>query len=272
MPNFLSGILAVLLATPCSAPFLGSAITYALTQEISTIFIIFIAIGLGFALPYFVLLLAPKAVYLLPKPGNWMNNIKKIMASFLMATQVWIIYILMSSLGFMWAMIVAIIGVILIKAVTLKSTKAKILASLMLVLIALFVPTYASNHNQIQSSKQISKDALWQKFDEAKISQYVAEGKIVVVDITAKWCITCKYNKFRVLNDADIIKKLKSANIVALRGDITTPNKKTMDYLHKHNRFAIPFNIVYGPNAPDGLASEVILTKKDLLHLIDKAK
>jgi len=271
IPNFLSGILAVLLATPCSAPFLGSAITYALTQETSTIFIIFTAIGVGFALPYFVLLLVPQAVYLLPKPGNWMNNIKKIMASFLMATQVWIIYVLMSSLGFIWAMVVALIGMILIKAITLKSTKAKLLVTVILVIFSFFIPLNAKNYNQIQTSKEISKDALWQKFSEEKISKYVSEGKVVVVDITARWCITCKYNKFRVFNDKEVTKKLQSKDIVALRGDITTPNKKIMNYLHKHGRYAIPFNIVYGQSAPDGLVSEVILTKGDLFKLLEQA-
>ena len=271
-PNFLSGILAVLLATPCSAPFLGSAITFALTQNISTIFIIFIAIGVGFSAPYFVLILAPKAVYLLPKPGSWMNNIKKIMASFLIATQVWIIYILMSSIGFTWAIITAIIGTLLIKSITFKNTKAKLLTSAVLVIIAFFVPVNAKNYSHLQVQKEISKDAVWQKFSEEKISKYVKEGKIVVVDITARWCITCKYNKFRVFNDENIIKRLKSDEIVALRGNITTPNEEIMDYLHRNNRFAIPFNIVYGPSAPNGLASKVILTKADLLELIDKAK
>ncbi|MBL6664889.1 MAG: thioredoxin family protein [Rickettsiales bacterium] len=272
MPNFLSGILAVMLATPCSAPFLGSAITFALTQDIKTIFIIFTAIGIGFALPYFILLATPRAVYLLPKPGNWMNNIKKIMASFLIATQIWIIYILMSSLGFIWAMVTAIIGIILIKTIAFKNIKAKLITTSILIIATFCMPQIAKNHKQINNTKQIEKDAIWENFSEDKIKKYVADGKVVIVDITAKWCITCKYNKFKVLNTNEVIQKLKEKDIVALRGDITTPNEKTMAYLHKHNRYAIPFNIVYGPSLPNGKATKVIVTKEELFELIEKAK
>ena len=272
MPNFLSGILAVMLATPCSAPFLGSAITFALTQDIKTIFIIFTAIGVGFALPYVILLIIPQAVYLLPKPGQWMNNIKKLMASFLIATQIWIIYILMSSLGFIWAIILAILGIIMLKTLSLQNIKAKLLTTLLLAISTFFIPQFSKNLQQINIAKQTTKDAIWQNFSEEKIQKYVKEGKIVVVDITAKWCITCKYNKLRVLNQNDVIQKLKDKNIIALRGDITTPNEKIMQYLHKHNRYAIPFNAVYGPSLENGEATKVVLTKEELFSLINKAE
>jgi len=214
--NFLSGILAVLLATPCSAPFLGSAISFALTQNFSTIFIIFLLIGIGFSLPYFILLINPRIVYLLPKPGNWMLKVKKLMAFFLILTITWLGYTL------------------------------------------------------IDQNKSNNNDG-WQEFNEEEIASLVAEGKTVIVDITADWCITCKFNKARVLNDAEVLNKLNSSYIVKMRGDITKPNEKIMNFLHKNNRFAIPFNAIYGPNAKNGLLTSELLNKKDLLELINQA-
>lgn len=272
LPNFLSGILAVMLATPCSAPFLGSAITFGLTQDISTIFIIFFAIGIGFASPYFLLLISPKLVYLLPKPGNWMNKIKKMMAGFLIATIIWIIYILMSSIGFIWAMILAVIGILIIKTLTLKSPKIKIISLIILTILSFITPINAQKYLQIKQANEISKNSIWQEFSEEKLAKYVKEDKVVIVDITAKWCITCKFNKLRVLQSQDFINKIKSNNIITLRGDITVPNEKIMNYLHKNNRFAIPFNAVYGPKAKDGIATDVVLSKEKLFKIIDEVQ
>ena len=92
-----------------------------------------------------------------------------------------------------------------------------------------------------------------------------------MVDVTADWCLTCKLNKTRVLNDKDVIKKLKSPNIIAMRADITKPNEEVMNFLRQHNRFAIPFNAVFGPNAKNGILASEFLKKKDFLDLIDKA-
>lgn len=272
IPNFLSGILAVLLATPCSAPFLGTAITFALTQNITSIFVVFLAIGVGFSLPYFILLITPKLVYLFPKSGPWMFVVKKIMAGFLMATLVWILYILMNNIGFFLAILVAIIGILILKILTTKLGIFKIILILLLSLGSFLIPLKSE---AIKSEEQINKqfeNSLWQKFQEEEIAKYVAEGKIVIVDITADWCITCKFNKLRVFSDKEVIAKLKDTQIIAMRGDITIPDQKIMSYLHMNNRFAIPFNAVYGPNATNGIVTKVVLSKEDFFEILNKAK
>lgn len=213
--NFLSGILAVLLATPCSAPFLGTAISFALTQNIITIFLIFTAIAIGVASPYILLLITPKLVHLLPKPGKWMLITKKIMASFLVLTIIWLLFILIDI-------------------------------------------------------KETSKD-IWIKFDQKQIPTLVSQGKTVVIDVTANWCLTCKLNKTMVLNDKKVVAKLNQANIVAMRADITKPNQEVMDFLRANNRFAIPFNAVYGPKIPNGKVTSELLNKEELLQLINQA-
>ena len=268
VPNFLSGILAVLLATPCSAPFLGSAISFALVENFSVIFLVFIGIGIGFAAPYIALLISPQLVYLLPKSGMWMVKVKQLMSGFLAATVLWLVYILSHNIGAIPALIIAGIATTILLCFGIKSVVFKYLAILAVVITAFAIPSDLKNKVEVRVG---AHDAMWREFDEIEIYRQVAKGKIVVVDITADWCLTCKFNKARVLEDKEVVEKLRDGNIVALRGDITKPNEEIMNYLRKNNRFAIPFNAVYGPNAKTGLLASEFLTKKELLELIQKA-
>jgi suppressor for copper-sensitivity B len=269
LPNFLSGILAVLLATPCSAPFLGAAISFALVQSFFVIFLIFFFIGIGFSLPYFILIFAPKLVYILPRPGNWMIQIKQLMAGLLAATVIWLIYVLSHNIGALPAFLAGIIAVAILACFKIKMEFLKFLAIATLVISSFLLPM------KLQKQQKISKDSyesFWIEFDEAKLHQLIIEGKTVVVDITADWCLSCKFNKIRVLQNKEVIAKLNGGDIIAMRGDITKPNEEIINFLHKNNRFAIPFNAVYGPKAPDGLLASELLTKKELFELIEKAQ
>ncbi|MDX2082853.1 MAG: protein-disulfide reductase DsbD family protein [Rickettsiales bacterium] len=268
IPNFLSGILAVLLATPCSAPILGSAISFALTQNLLVILIIFFSIGLGVAAPYFILIASPKLVYLLPKPGNWMLQVKKIMAFLLALTIVWLAVTLSDNIGMIQALVLLILAALLILCFEIKFKFIKFLAIITIAATCFAIPRYsATSHPQ-----EISKNQLWLNFDEKLIHQLVMQNKVVIVDVTADWCLTCKINKLTVLNNDEVVKKLHDPNIVAMRADITKPNMEVLEYLRRHNRFAIPFNAVYGPNAKNGLLTSELLTKKELLKLIEQAQ
>ncbi len=267
IPNFLSGILAVLLATPCSAPLLGSAITFALTQKISIIFLTFFGIGAGFASPYIALLIFPKLVYLLPKPGQWMLKVKKTMAVLLAITVVWLVYILSHNIGMMPAFTIVILAMLLLLCFEIRFKFLKLLAFVTLLAAIFSLPT----HLEKQPRPQEDAGNIWINFDEMRLHQLVTEGKTVVIDVTADWCITCKVNKLTVLSSEELVAKLGSQNIVAMRADITKPDAEVMNFLRKHGRFAIPFNAVYGPHAKSGLLTSELLTKKELLELIDKA-
>jgi suppressor for copper-sensitivity B len=269
IPNFLSGILAVLLATPCSAPFLGSAISFALTQNFSTIFLIFISIGIGFCLPYIILLISPKLVHLLPKPGSWMLQIKQLLAGLLAATIMWLVYVLSQNIGVMPALLAGALAISILACVKIRSEFLKYFSIAVIASATFALSSGLKNH---QAAKKEIYESFWLSFDEAEIYKRVAQGQVVVVDVTADWCLSCKFNKLRVLQNAEVMSKLKSGNIVAMRGDITKPNEEIMKYLHKNNRFAIPFNAVYGPNAKQGLLTSELLTKKELFELIEKAK
>lgn len=267
IPNFLSGILAVMLATPCSAPFLGAAISFGLTQNLLTIFTIFFFIGIGFAMPYIILSFRPQIVYFLPKPGNWMLAVKKIMASFLILTILWLLWILSDNSGLKSALFIATLSILIFVAFKIKTKLLKFLILFLLILTSFL----STNFIKEDFANEVEFKNNWQKFDEKAIPQLVLEGKTVIVSITADWCITCKFNKIRVFKNKEVVEKLKNSNIIKMRGDITKPNEEIMNYLHKNNRFAIPFNAVYGPNDKNGSITSELLSKKELFELIDKA-
>jgi suppressor for copper-sensitivity B len=112
----------------------------------------------------------------------------------------------------------------------------------------------------------------WQPFARTSIPRLVAEGKTVVVDVTAEWCLTCQVNKRLVLTDTDVAARLKAPDVVTLRADWTRPDPTIAEYLASHGRYGIPFNIVYGPGQPDGLVLPELLTTTAMLEALETAK
>jgi len=269
LPNFLSGILAVLLATPCSAPFLGTAISFALSQNFITILLIFSCIGIGFAMPYLILILSPKLINFLPKPGRWMMRIKQIMAGFLLATMVWLNFVLSNIIGIIPVLILSIISIVVFFVFKIKKFILRTVLLLILIILAFTLPLEFHSHQKKMKSEI---DSYWNVFDESILNKLISQNKIILVDVTADWCITCKFNKILVLNSNEIVDLLKSGKVIGIRADITKPDPEVMKFLAKHNRFAIPFNAVYGPNAPQGLLTSEFLNKNELLLLINKVQ
>ena len=269
IPNFLSGILAVLLATPCSAPFLGSAISFAITQDFFTILLIFTFIGVGFSAPYIILIISPQLINFLPKPGKWMIKIKHLMAGFLVATAVWLTFVLSNTIGIFPSLLVAVFSVLIFCSLKIKTKMVKVIFITLVIILSFTLP-FDFHDRQLKLKSE--QDTYWQFFDESILQNLIAQNKIIIVDVTADWCLTCKFNKMLVLNDKEITRKLKSGEIIGLRADITKPDSDVMKFLAKHNRYAIPFNAVYGPNAKNGLLASEFLNKKQLLILIEKAR
>lgn len=270
IPNFLSGVLAVLLATPCSAPFLGTAISFALSQDALQIFLIFTVMALGLSFPYFILITFPSLYRLFPRPGDWMNVVKKVMAGFLLATVIWLIYILTDNIGVLASYLIAFLAVFILAVLKINlHNKTKIIFLAIIILSMFMLPSKLMDFSKIHEKKY---DELWIKFDLSKVSILIEEGKVVVVDITADWCITCKLNKSLVLDSTQVVAKLKSADIVAMRGDLTKPDEEILNFMRSHNRYGIPFNIVYGPNAKNGILVGELLDKSSLIEAIKKAK
>ncbi|WP_305372717.1 protein-disulfide reductase DsbD family protein [Photobacterium leiognathi] len=266
--HIIQGMFATLLATPCSAPFLGTAVAFALATDIPTMFVIFTALAIGMALPWILVSIFPSIALALPKPGIWMNKVKYLFGAMMLMTSIWLLSLLKSHLSEVWLYIasVMVFGAMLIRVWQVHGYRqAVILGS---IIIGLTIG--ASFLNQ-RESKLLPPEPAWKALSTQAINDYVSAGNVVFVDLTADWCVTCKANKLGVLLREPVYSTLLSDNIVPMRGDWTVPSKKVTTFLQDHGRFGVPFNIVYGPNAPAGIELPVILTEDAVLNAIKKA-
>ncbi len=264
--HFLTGALATLLATPCTAPFLGTAIAFALSRGPGEIYAIFFALGLGLSLPYLAVAAAPGIATRLPRPGAWMATLRRILALALAATGLWLLWVLSSSSGLPVSLAV---GVLMIAAVGALALMQRARLAVVAMIVFAFIAPQALGTST--TPERVADGDLWRPFDRAEIPRLVAAGKTVVVDVTADWCLTCQVNKRLVIADEAISKRLKAPDVVALRADWTRPDRAIADYLASHGRYGIPFNVVYGPGRPDGVVLPELLTVSAMVEAIETA-
>ena len=270
--HFLTGALATLLATPCSAPFLGPAVGFALARGPGEILAVFVALGLGLAAPYLAVAALPGLATRLPRPGRWMIRLKQVMGFALIATAAWLVSVLAAQIGVASALAALAGGVVLMLLLGLRARRRKFgraaFAAIAVVAAAtLIAPAWLA---RIPAYSE-PNGGPWRTFEEARIATYVAEGKTVFVDVTADWCITCKANKAVVLNQGAVAKRLAGEPVVALVADWTRPDERIGAYLARFGRYGIPFNVVYGPGAPEGIPLPELLTSAEVIAALDRA-
>ena len=219
--NFFLGSFITILSTPCSAPFIGTAVGFAFISSDQIIFLIFFCISLGLSSPYIILATKPQILLFLPKPGLWMKKFKYFLSLLLILTAIWLSKVLLI---------------------------------------------------QINAINNDSKNNNWIDFDTIKISELVNENKIVFVDITADWCLTCFYNKKTVLDRKKVKNIFETYNVKKIRGDLTKPNKEIDEYINSFGRFGIPFNVIYSSSAPQGILLPEVLTVQNLLSTFESIK
>ncbi len=217
--HFLTGAFATLLSTPCTAPFLGTAIGFALARGPMEIVSIFTALGLGMASPYLAVAALPSLATRLPRPGRWMLRVKAFMGVLLAGTAVWLLTVLAALTG----------------------------------------------------GGEPQRDGNWIPFDPSVLAREVAGGRNVFVDVTADWCVTCKVNKAAVIDRDEVTRRLREGGWIAMRADWTRPDDGIAAYLASFGRYGVPFNAVYGPGAPRGLALPELLTVDAVLAAMERA-
>jgi suppressor for copper-sensitivity B len=269
--DFATGALATLLATPCSAPFLGTAVGFALAAGAPHIIAIFFALGLGMSVPYFVIALFPRLATALPKPGSWMLKLKHVLGAALGVTALWLLWVLAMQIPDRLAVFVglAMLGIVLLLALA-KTGISKILVRIGLadfILVAIGVTIVGS----LMPHGVPSVEARWIPFNEKTITANIAEGHTVFVDVTADWCLTCKANMRFVLTQGNVAQRLFNSDIIAMQANWTSPDPAITEFLHRYGRFGVPFNIVFGPAAPDGLPLPELLTPRMVLEGVEKA-
>ena len=263
---FFEGVFATLLATPCSAPFLGTAVGFALSSSSYLTLTIFILLGLGMSFPYLLFFIFPKFLNFLPKPGRWMNKLNIILGLSLIFSAIWLLKILLKLTNFNLIICVLVITSILVFIFSDRKLYRSFFFILSLFIIILpirFEETITAN---IINKFYKNDNLIWLEFDETKIDKYLDQNKIVFVDITADWCITCKVNDILVLDSKKVKNLFNSENVVLMRGDWTHEDKNISSFISNWQRFGIPLNVVYGPSVEKGILFPEILTK----NLIEK--
>jgi suppressor for copper-sensitivity B len=252
-----TGAFATLLATPCSAPFLGTALGFALAAGPLEIAAIFLALGIGMAAPYLLVAAVPALARALPRPGHWMVYLRRVLGLLLAGTALWLIAILSGELGPRPAIAVALLlGFAALALAVLREPVSRWILIVAAIAGALFVPSLAPPLRVATAETA----ELWQRFDPAAIGGLVRDGHVVMVDVTADWCLTCKVNERLVLDASPVRDDLAKPGIVAMRADWTRPDPTIAGYLNRFGRYGIPFNAVYGPAAPGGVPLPELLT------------
>lgn len=269
---FLSGAFVTMLATPCTAPFLGTALSFALARGSIEILSMFTIMGFGLSLPFFLIALYPGMSRYLPKPGRWMVVFKKSLSVLLFATIIWLLWTLNAQKGFLAALslgaiVIAIGFVLYLKRQGVRSRLVWSIISLLSIL-ALSTPYWLGT----EGDKKDLTQTVWSVFDEKKISKYVNEGKVVFIDVTADWCLTCAANEPLVLNTSEIQGLLSQDDVVAMQADWTKGDENITAFLRRFGKFGVPFYVVYGPARPDGLPLPEVLTTQIVLDAVKKAR
>lgn len=271
--NFATGMFATLLATPCSAPFLGTAVGFALARGPVEVLAIFAALGVGLAAPYLLVALFPALARILPRPGRWMITLRHILGGALLLTALWLLSVLTAQLGSAGVVVVAsLLGLVLLVLLlgrTLGKTLVRGLVTV-LALASLAVPMLWQPP-QREAGVTTAKGS-WVPFDQSAIATQVSAGRVVFVDVTADWCITCQANKRLVLDGGVIAARLAdTGTLMAMQADWTRPDEGIARYLASYGRYGIPFNIVYGPGAPAGIILPELLTEAAVLDALNRA-
>jgi suppressor for copper-sensitivity B len=269
--DFATGAFATLLATPCSAPFLGTAVGFALAGGPQEIFTIFAALGCGMSLPYLSVALFPRIATMLPKPGAWMLHLRHFLGFALALTALWLVWVLAAQITVPYATTVGLFMAAIVLLLVLRKRgmrRGLIVVGLVEFCIVALVLGFSG---WVMPKPAPVMDRQWMAYDQDAIGADLAEGKTVFLDVTADWCLTCKANMKFTLSRADIAQRLFHSDIVAIQADWTNADPAIADLLHKYGRYGIPFNIVYGPGAPQGIILPELLTPALVLKALDKA-
>ena len=269
--DFATGALATMLATPCSAPFLGTAVGFALAAGAREILMVFATLGLGMVMPYLAIALFPRLATTLPKPGSWMIDLRRTLGLALALTATWLVWVLAAQITVPFAVLAGLCmtGIVLLLALGPNKVSKKLirLGLIELSVIALGLTAAGS----VIPKPLAEVDRQWLPFDQNELAADVAEGKTVFVDITADWCLTCQANKKFVLSDGALGERLFHDGVIAMQADWTNPDPVIAEFLHKYGRYGIPFNAAFGPGAPDGLILPELLTKEKVMKALDRA-
>jgi thiol:disulfide interchange protein DsbD len=274
---FFTGVLATVVATPCSAPFMGTALGYALVQPPAVALGVFTALGFGLAFPYLAIALVPRLGGLLPRPGAWMDTLKQLLAFPLLATVVWLTWVASVQSGppavaTILAMLV-LLGFAAWAGRRWQGGWARLVtASAVVAALA----TGASLGGAPSTPATTTHASGWEPYSTARLETLLAEGRPVFVDFTAAWCVTCQVNERLVLEKPVVQEKMRALGVVPVRADWTTSDPDVTRALQRFGRDGVPLYVLYSGREDDPprilpqlLTTDIVITE---LEGLDRRK
>jgi len=278
--SFFQGVFATVLATPCTAPFLGTALGFAFTQSSAVILAMFIAIAAGMSAPYLLLSAQPAWLRFLPRPGPWMLHLKQFMGFLLLATLLFLLYVLGAQRGVegaIWAscFLLVISVACWMKGAFVAPTAPDVKRTIAFVFIVLLVMGSGVYFigDKFQSAKIASADSQirgdWQPFTPERLQAELEQGRTVFVDFTAAWCLTCKFNEANVLEAQDVREAFQRHGIVKLKADWTNGDPVITKLLRQFGRPGVPLYVLYPAKNEEPIVFPELLTKSMVLDKLE---
>ena len=261
--SLLLGCLTVIVATPCTGPFMGAAIGWGLSQPFYVSSFIFLSLGLGVAFPTMFLSLIPSSLNLLPKPGEWMVKVGQIMSIPMLLTAIWLAWVVNRQSGFIGLRDLLIALFLIITSLSIyKMNHIRIInkfLSFSLAILGVVYIIFSYDAERISTPKELIIGESWEK---AKVNQYRSEGKNVLVNFTADWCLTCKVNEAVVFNSKFFKESVSNGNIIYLVADWTNYDPKITEELEKYKRGGVPLYLYWKKDTKNPKILPAILSKQ----------
>ena len=265
--SFLTGVLAVAVASPCTAPFMGASMGLTATLPAAQALAVFAALGLGLALPYLAASLWPAVARTLPRPGAWMDTFRRFLAFPMFATVVWLVWVLGQQSGIDGAasLLILLVGLgLLAWSLALQGRARRWLGSVATVAMALLLWAFGPHVTRMAEVAAAPANATataaqgWQPWAPGAAEALVASGRPVFVDFTAAWCVTCQYNKKTTLANSEVLADLHAKNVALLRADWTRRDPAITAALAQLGRNGVPVYVFYRPGKPPVVLTEVL--------------
>ncbi len=278
--SFFQGVFATVLATPCTAPFLGTALGFAFTQSAAVILAMFVAIAAGMSAPYLLLSAQPAWLRFVPRPGPWMLHVKQFMGFLLLATLLFLLYVLGAQRGLEGAIWASCFLLVISIACWMKGAFAVPTASAFkrgVVLVLMLLLVLGSGvyfiGDKFQSTRVASGDLQlrggWQPFTPDRLQRELEQGRTVFVDFTAAWCLTCKFNEANVLESQDVREAFQRHGIVKLKADWTNGDPAITKLLQQFGRPGVPLYVLYPAKNEEPIVFPELLTKGMVLEKLE---
>lgn len=271
--SFMTGVLATVVATPCTAPFMGAALGASLTLPAAGTMAVFAGLGVGMALPFLMLSYFPKILNILPKPGAWMQTFKEFLAFPLLATVIWLVWVLSNQVSA--DALIFVFGLFLTVCYWIwlgRQVRDERWRQLLLLAGFIFSFTALSLMPTTKPLAETPQQSRWLKYDETAIQKNLADGRAVFIDFTAAWCITCQVNKKVVLNTSDIQDLFAKNDVQLYKADWTDKDPAITAALARYGRNSLPLYVFYEAGSQEPRLLPEILTQSLIEQLFNKEK